>query len=335
MNPLKRILLPLILILIVFSLASWGYLVHRTTHQLAVYALPKQMRAFYYTNIKYLVDSAPRPDMRRSTDSLEASRHFIDLEKFGDSAAFKLPLTWKEAVDKYTKDSLLSYGYVPYQILYTKDRLTEAFRSRNPDSILYYSTDIGHYIADAHVPLHTSINYDGQLTNQKGLHSLWESMVPEIEIGNYNLHSTHKARYLKQPAAEIMRALQESSALLPDVFGKEIEVSKAFTDSQKYRVQVRRGREYRSYTSEFARAYAVSLKNTINDQLIKSADQIADFWYTCWVDGGKPDLGTLQSRPFGKIEKRALNKELKSNKHNNLIADGLLRSKSAAASGAR
>ncbi|TDH23107.1 hypothetical protein EXU57_18325 [Segetibacter sp. 3557_3] len=330
---LKRTIHPILLLLVAFSLVSWGYLVHRTTHQLAVYALPKDMRGFYFNNIKYLVDSAPRPDMRRNTDSLEATRHFIDLEQFGDSAAYKLPLTWQEAIEKFSKDSLLSYGYVPYQVLMTKEKLTEAFRSRNADSIIYYSTDIGHYIADAHVPLHTSINYDGQLTNQRGLHSLWESTVPEIEIGNYNLRSTHKARYLKEPAVEIMRALQAASALLPDVFAKEIEVSKAFTDSQKYRVQVRRGKEYKNYSPEFAKAYAASLKSTINDQLIMSSNQIADFWYTCWVDGGKPDLDQLQTGSFDKARKKALKKELKSNKRNRLIVDGLLRAKTPAAPG--
>ena len=30
-----------------------------------------------------------------------------------------------------------------------------------------YSAEIGHYIADAHVPLHANSNHNGQFTNQK------------------------------------------------------------------------------------------------------------------------------------------------------------------------
>ena len=34
--------------------------------------------------------------------------------------------------------------------------------------------DLGHYLADAHVPLHTG-NYSSQRTNQTGIHALWET----------------------------------------------------------------------------------------------------------------------------------------------------------------
>jgi hypothetical protein len=208
-----------------------------------------------------------------------------------------------------------------------KEKLTEAFRNKNADSILFYAADIGHYIADANVPLHTSINYDGQLTNQKGLHSLWESMVPEIEINNYTLRSRHKATYLSNPAKAMMVAIQRANILVKDVFAKEIEVSKQFTDSTKYRVQIRRGKESKSYTSEFAKAYSASLKNTINDQLINSANLIADFWYTAWVDAGKPSLGQLVVPASSAQNKKALKKDIKSYKKNRLIKDDKLISK--------
>ncbi len=329
MKKINGYILAATLFIILLSLGSWGFLVHKTTHQLSVYQLPSGLKKFYYRNIDYLVNNAPRPDMRRNTDSTEAPKHFIDLEKFGDSAAFKMPLHWDDAVRMFTKDTLLEYGYLPYQVMFMKDRLTNAFRLRNVDSILFYSADIGHYVGDAGVPLHTTVNYDGQLTNQKGLHSLWESFIPEIELSNYNLRSRHKATYLNNPAESIMQAIQQSNALLPGMLAKEIEVSASFTDTQKYRIQIRRGRESKSYTTAFAKAYAAGLKNTINDQLIATANLIADFWYTSWVDGGKPNMDELIKPAFTKADKRTLKKEIKSNRHNRLLADSLLRSKKA------
>jgi hypothetical protein len=310
-----------------FFLSSWGFLVHRTIHQLAVYELPAQMQSFFYKNMKYLVDNAGRPDQRRNEDSTEATKHFIDLEAFGDSAAWKMPTTWQEAVKIYSKDSLLKYGYVPYHIITMKNKLTGAFRSGNKDSILFYATDMAHYIGDANVPLHTSLNYDGQLTNQHGLHSLWESMIPEIEIEKYNLYSHRKARYLSDPAKTVWNCIRKANSLLPGVFRKEIEASKGFTDSTKFRIQIRRGKEVKSYTSAFAKAYSKLLGQTINDQLLYSSGMIADFWYTAWVDAGKPALSHLLVNTFDKNDKDACKEELKAWRKNELIEKKLLLSR--------
>jgi hypothetical protein len=313
---------------VIFSLAgSWGFLVHRTVNQLAIYQLPKGMRPFFHNNMKYLVEQSVRPDQRRNADSAEAPRHFIDLEAFGDSAAWKMPFNWEDAIRIYSKDSLLKYGFVPYHIVWMKSKLTEAFRQRNKDSILFYAADLAHYIGDANVPLHTTLNYDGQLTNQKGLHSLWESMIPEIELQQYTLHSGHSATYLDDPSRTIWEGIRKAHLMLGDVFAQEIETTKAFPDSTKYRVQMRRGREVRSYTSEFAKAFQQRLGNTINQQLLHSANMIADFWYTAWVDAGKPELTAISGQPFTKENKKALKAERKAYEGNKLLEKGLLLAK--------
>lgn len=319
----RTFLLPVFFGLIVLVCSSWGFLVHRTVNQLAVYQLKGDLQEFFFENRESLVYNAPRADTRRNTDSTEATKHFIDLEAFGDSAAWKMPYGWNDAVKLYNKDSLIKYGYVPYHIMYMKDKLTEAFRSKNKDSILFYAADIGHYIGDAHVPLHTTLNYDGQLTNQKGLHSLWESMIPELELNTYNFYTKRKVRYLKNPSETIWNVVRQSHSLVPDMLRKEIEVSKNFTDSTKYRIQVRRGKESRSYTTAFAKAYSASLKPTINQQLLASANVIADFWYTAWIDAGKPDMEDI-TKDFTKADKKELRYELSAYKKNKLISDSLL-----------
>ncbi len=315
----------LAIILVFFS--NWGFLVHRTIHQLAVYELPKSMRPFFYKNIQYLVDNAGRPDQRRNQDSTEAPKHFIDLEAFGDSAGWKMPFQWEDAVRIYTKDSLLKYGYVPYHIITMKNKLTESFRSGQKDSILFYAADLAHYIGDANVPLHTTLNYDGQLTNQHGLHSLWESMVPELEITEYNLYSHHKATYLANPEQAVWDCIRRAHQLLPGVLGKELEATKEFTDSTKFRVQVRRGREVKSFTPAFAKAYSKLLGQTVNDQLLNSAKMIADFWYTAWVDAGSPYLSSRLLPSFEKKDKDTLKAGYKAWKKNRLLEKKLLLSK--------
>lgn len=324
LNRMKKFIVTGSLLVAGIFCCSWGFLGHRTIHQLAIYELPTSMRYFFHRNMTEVVRNSVRPDLRRNEDKEEAPKHYIDLELYGDSAAWKMPLHWSDAVAKYGKDSLANCGYVPYYIITMKDRLTAAFRSGNKDSILFYAIDLGHYISDAHVPLHVSENYDGQLTGQKGLHNLWESMIPEMEIPQYDLRSRHKARYLKHPEEEVWNVIRRSHNLLHDVFAEEKAVTATFTDSTKYRVQMRNGRESKSYTSAFAKAYSARLGKTINEQLISSANMVADFWYTSWVDAGSPDLNKLVQSPEEEKEKKQMKEEQKAFKKNKLIEKKLL-----------
>jgi hypothetical protein len=265
------------------------------------------------------VQHSIRPDQRRNSDATEATKHFIDLEIFGDSAALKMPQGWDAAVQKYTKDTLLKYGHLPYWVVTMKDKLTNAFRARNTDSILFYSADIAHYIGDAHVPLHTSLYYDGQNTNMRGLHALWESTVPELALSEYHLNTGHKASYLPDPQGAIWAAIRHAHTLLPEMWQQEREATKAFTDSTKYRMQKLYGRDVKGYTTAFARAYNKRIAPMVNDQLIRTSRLIADFWYTSWVDAGKPALGKLPS-----AKRAALRKERRAFKTNSLIEKNLL-----------
>lgn len=315
---------------IYLTMSSWGFLGHRTSHQLAIYELPDELRLFYYSEINDLVKFSTRPDERRNQDSTEAPKHFIDLEAYGENAAFTLAHSWNKALQQFPADTFYKYGYVPYEIIRLKDLLTNAFKNKDVDSILFYSEDLGHYIADANVPLHTSLNYDGQLTNQVGLHSLWETMIPEIEIEKYNLYSSHKATYLSKPSEEVWKAIQRAHTLLPLVFEKEKEVTKQFTAEEKYRVQTRRGKEVKNYTSGFAKAYAKSLGGTVNQQLIHSANLLADMWFTCWVDAGKPEMNSLIKKGNKESLEKNILIEINSFEKNELIKDNLLIAKKVA-----
>src|SRR5262245_18441354 len=125
---MKRIMITTVIISgFAFFCCSWGFLVHRTVNQLVIYQLPESMRPFFYENKDSIARNAPRPDQRRGTDSTEAPKHFIDIEAFGDSADSKMPTNGTEALQKYGKDSLVKFGYLPYQVIVVKNKLTDAF----------------------------------------------------------------------------------------------------------------------------------------------------------------------------------------------------------------
>jgi hypothetical protein len=108
----------------------------------------------------------------------EAARHYIDLDKYDLNAIAYL--NFEKATLIYSKDSLQQHGIVPWIIPLMKTRLKQAFLNRDTLQVIKISAELGHYIADAHVPLHTTSNYDGQKTNQVGIHAFWESRIPEM-----------------------------------------------------------------------------------------------------------------------------------------------------------
>lgn len=282
---------------------AWGFFGHRLINRLAVFTLPPEMIGFYKTNIEYLTNNATRADSRRSVVPGEAARHFLDVDVYGDSALTKLPRSYADAVAKYGEDSLMRHGIVPWQVVRMKGQLTEAFRQRDADRILSLSADLGHYIADACVPLHTTHNYNGQLTGQRGVHGFWESRLPEILAANYDFF-TGPAPYLDSPSKTIWATVARSNAAVDSVLRFEKELTSKFADDKKYGFEERNNQTVRVYSREFSREYHQRLTGQVERQMRLAQRLIGAFWYTCWVDAGQPDLDKLPKQPSLKEQQR-------------------------------
>jgi hypothetical protein len=271
---------------------SWGFYAHKKINRMAVYGVPPPLSAFYKKNIEYITQHAVDPDKLKFVDSTEAVHHFIDIDHYGIAGFKTLPKYWKDAVKKYTEDSLDKYGTLPWQIIYWEYKLTEAFKKKDVDAILKASVFIGHYIADAHVPLHTVANFNGQESNQQGVHALWETAIPEA-FGDSYAHINGGAVYLKDPSGKVWNIIIESNSLAPTVLSVEKEVSSHFTHTQKY-LPEKNGEKKIRYTPAFIAAYNKALNGMVEHQLHSSAIDVASFWYTAWVNAGQPDVSGLR-----------------------------------------
>ena len=74
-------------------------------------------------------------------------------------------------------------------------------------------------------------------------------------------------------------------------------------------------------------AYAKLLEPTVNQQALQAADLVADYWYTAWVDAGKPNLQPLLKKAWDEASEEKLEKEVKAYRKNNLMKEGWLLSK--------
>lgn len=293
---MKRKGIVLLIFLISFALPSfdnkekaWGFHAHRKINRLAVFTLPPEMIGFYKNNISYIVEKSVNPDMRRYVNKLEAPRHYIDLDVYGDSALEIMPRYWNQAVEKFTEDTLQAYGIVPWHINRVRYRLTDAFKERDLERVLRYSADLGHYVGDANVPLHTTENYNGQFTGQYGIHGFWESRLPELFSDEYDFF-VGKATYLDNPQLEAWEAVSYANHALDSVLLFEQQLTDKMGEDKKYAFETRGSATIRVYSYDFSKAYHENLSGMVERRMRSAIKMVGDFWYTCWVDAGQPIL---------------------------------------------
>lgn len=295
---MKKILVIAALLLVGKTAFCWGFFGHKRINYYSVFLLPPEMMTFYKANIDFISEHAVDPDKRRYAIAGEGPKHFIDIDRYGVYPFDSLPRNWNDAVAKYSEDTLQAHGIGPWWTLVMLNRLTNAFKEKNKTKILKYSADIGHYIADLHVPLHTSSNHNGQKTNQNGIHGFWESRIPELLADNQWDFLIGKATYIQSPSEFIWARVLESAAAADTVLRFERELTAKFPADKKYAFENRNGALIRQYSSAFTIAYDNMMKGMVERRMRQSVYAVASFWYTAWVNAGQPDLKNISGQQF-------------------------------------
>lgn len=308
MKKAAQALLLAILLLHPQDVFCWGFYAHQQINYHAVFLLPPEMMVLYKPNIIFLSEHSTDPDKRRYAVPEEGPRHFIDIDQYGSFPYADLPRKWKEAVEKFGEDSLKRHGIVPWHIQSMLYRLTDAFKQKDYSKVMKCSAELGHYISDAHVPLHASSNHNGQLTNQKGIHGFWESRVPELLAEKEFDFFIGRAEYIRSPSEFIWKRVLESAAAADTVLAYERELTKKFADDKKYAFENRNGKTIRQYSEAFTIAYNKMLDGMIERRMRQSIFAIASFWYTAWVNAGQPDLKEMAGKKFSENDMKEFEK---------------------------
>lgn len=279
-------------------LYCWGFYGHRLINEYAIYLLPPQLLVLYKPALEYLREHAVDADKRRYIITAEAPRHYIDMDHYGHYPFPEIPRQWEAAVAKFRVDSLQAHGILPWRIQQMMGALTRAFKEKNSKDIIRISADLGHYIGDAHVPLHTSSNHNGQKTGQHGIHGFWESRLPELLAASEWDFFMEKADYLNNPGQYIWDRILESAAAVDSVLQLEAKLSGSTPASQKYAYEWRNQQVLRQYSSDYSKKYARMLHGMVERRMRKAIHTVASFWYTAWVNAGQPSLSglTLEDR---------------------------------------
>ena len=263
----------ILLLLAATPLWSWGDKGHRVVSTLALRSLPEEPRAWFAGREAEVCDHASDPDHWKQ-DRKEGPRHFLDLEPYGDPE--HLPRTLEEAHAKVGGD-YYRLGVVPWIIQDRWRDLVDAFRGGDPARVAMATAILGHYIGDAHVPLHTTDNHDGQLTNQRGVHSRWESGLVERHIMADDLTVVPA-----QPDLAIFDRpwdwLQAAHALVPQLLVDDRDADRTTPVGSRGK---QRGEAY--WMVFWAKQGPV-----VKQQLQLAGQHLGDAILSAWIEAGRP-----------------------------------------------
>lgn len=273
---------------------SWGFFAHKQINRYAITTLPPGMFRFYKEHLTFLTEKSVNPDKRRYVVQDEAVKHFIDLEIYQSSLLDRQKILLDQAIERYGHTVVAVHGQLPWAVINVHRQLTRAFMKRDSTTILKLSADLGHYVADAHVPLHTTQNYDGQLTGQEGIHALWETRLPVLFFDVYNLF-VGQASHIGDPLTHIWDIVMHAHALVHKVLSLEKQLSTQYPSVLKYSFEQEGNLLKKQYAVAFATAYHQALEGQVEEQLRQSIIQVGNFWLTAWINAGSPSLDHLDA----------------------------------------
>lgn len=287
---------------------TFGFFAHRKINRMAVFTLPPEMVGFFKVHVEYISERSIDPDRRAHAVEGEAPRHYIDIDHFGQDPFGVMPRTWSKAVEKYSEDTLVEQGVLPWHIHVMTGRLTRAFEDKDIDRILYNATHLGHYVSDACTPLHTTKDYNGRTPEQRGIHALWESRIPELFADHFN-YFVGRAEYIESPLIRAWELVKASHLKVDSIYLVYDSLMTLFSSDKVFSHEMRGQSNTRVYSREFSQAFDRAMEEMVERQMRQAVKSVGDFWFTAWVNAGQPDLYKLEERAVSQPHRRLLQRE--------------------------
>ena len=254
---------------------AWGFDAHKYVMSRSISLLPREIRPFFEANRAFVVERSIDPDLWRTAGWLEEEpRHFLDMDAYGPHPFRDLPHDFDEAVKKYGREFVLKNGTLPWRTEEIYKKLVDAFQQKGSysrDNIRFFSAVLGHYVADAHVPFHAALNYDGQLTQQWGIHSRFEAELFQ--------RNRARLRVIPKPVVPIANPREFTFDTLTAGF----VLVQPILDADKKAVE---GREV--YDDQYFALIFPSVRTILEQRLAESITASASMITAAWIEAGRP-----------------------------------------------
>ncbi len=252
--------------------SAWGTTGHRTIAAKYSASLPGPMDGLALNDV-WVTDHVMDPDARKSTIPSERYRHYIDIDAYPEYHAGTLPHDRAVLEARYGAAQVEQWGVVPWAIGEVVDSMTAAMQRGDWNLVRYWTADLCHYVGDLHQPLHCTLNYDGQLTGNNGIHYRYESRMLDLNVASLVLASGGVTYYPSavDAAFEFAGESQTSVPIVIEADNAAKAASSGSVTSSTY------------YAELWTRTRALTLA-----RLEQAAIATASFAYTAWVNAGHP-----------------------------------------------
>jgi hypothetical protein len=252
---------------------GWGSNTHRFINRVSVYHLPNSMVLFIQDS-SFFATHAPDADNRKIAGDTsmyaESPRHYLDIDEYPDF--HNLPRSFDTLVALYGWQRVKDNGTLPWATLWFQDSLVLQLRRGDWTHAYLTASDLGHYVGDAHQPLHATNNYDGGLTGNNGIHSRYESTMLSSTYYLSQLRITpDSVQYVANKRDYIFDYIYHSNSLVDSILHADT-YAKTLSGGQ-YNATY--------YNALWARTGSMTL-----DQMQKGTKALASLWYSAWVDAG-------------------------------------------------
>lgn len=260
-----------VLVVLLFSLGSWGEKAHRKINSASVVFFPEELDKLKAW-APVLADHGSDADSRKKLDKNEFVKHFIDLDIFEEfNTSRKIVEDFDALCSKYGKAMVIKNGTLPWVTDSTYKVLVQNFRNENWEQAVLTAADLGHYVGDGFMPLHIAVNYDGQLTGQKGVHRRYEETMIDKYIDQISIQSS---------------SIQKIADVRTHVFGYLYN-----NHSYNHLLLQADKKAFEIAGSEYNDVYYENLWKSTNQftskLLNESAQTLAALIYSAWLEAGK------------------------------------------------
>jgi hypothetical protein len=259
---------------------GWGPAAHQLVNSRAIETLPPPLRDFFQANRQFLIAHADDPDAQlknvkepRQKDKGLGGQEYIHLDDYGRFPYLKLPHSFEAAVRQYGKGHVNKDGLLPWHIGKVSLDLTEALRAGNWDQAKLLAAELGFYVADAHDPLHTTLNYDGQLTDQAGLAERFDTVLVD-RFRNFFMFTPREAVKIQDPTEYAFEMVLESNAWVDNVL---LADRRSLDDLP-------------GHNEDYYDRFYSQVGSIVVRQLNDAAHDTGSYWYTAWLNAGQPEL---------------------------------------------
>ena len=263
---------------------GWGYDAHQRINWSAANIIPGKFGKYVHSNRQELAQYAVVADYIKSYDNKEAPRHYIDADLYDVFPFDSLLGSLADLEAKYGKDMIGKWGYGPWAIDETCNRVIYMLKNKRWDEAIFHMSTLGHYISDIHVPLHVVENYNGQLTGNDGIHFRWEGRMVDEYVKS--IRPTGPLPLVSESVVDFsMNIVRESYVTMQQILNADTKARKLLSSIEQQQLT---SYDILPFEGPYLQSLYDQTADLVQDRIEMAVLRIAAMWVYCWNEAGQP-----------------------------------------------